>query len=281
PSRFEYERAIRRSSLPPSSRLLALTIATWADVRTGIIPDRYMPSLTVLEAATGLSRKTVRAHLDVLEAEGWVARDRPTAEEARRGARTRYRLMIPADAADAEDAEPVEPVEEVEEVEEVEPEPVDQAEPVEEGRGATPPPGEEVGAPRPHGRGATPPDKRRHAPTGMGATPPKSSMSSMSDVQSSPAPARGTTGTALADRTPTIETELADEPAAYAARLALAEHTSRPISPAHARAVAAAILARARGQVGDPVAYVTAAVHRDPTPHIPAPMPPTVAEATR
>jgi len=106
-------------------------------------------------------------------------------------------------------------------------------------------------------------------------------MSSMSDVQSSPAPARGTTGTALADRTPTIETELADEPAAYAARLALAEHTSRPISPAHARAVAAAILARARGQVGDPVAYVTAAVHRDPTPHIPAPMPPTVAEATR
>src|SRR5690606_34879364 len=215
------------------------------------------------------------------EAEGWVARDRPTAEEARRGARTRYRLMIPADAADAEDAEPVEPVEEVEEVEEVEPEPVDQAEPVEEGRGATPPPGEEVGAPRPHGRGATPPDKRRHAPTGMGATPPKSSMSSMSDVQSSPAPARGTTGTALADRTPTIETELADEPAAYAARLALAEHTSRPISPAHARAVAAAILARARGQVGDPVAYVTAAVHRDPTPHIPAPMPPTVAEATR
>ena len=52
PSRFEYERAVRGSELPSLSRLLALTVATWADVSTGIIPDRLMPSLATLESAT-------------------------------------------------------------------------------------------------------------------------------------------------------------------------------------------------------------------------------------
>ena len=49
PSRFEFERAVRSSELAPLSRLLALTVATWADVRTGIIPDRLQPSLSTLE----------------------------------------------------------------------------------------------------------------------------------------------------------------------------------------------------------------------------------------
>ncbi len=96
PGRLEYERAIRRSSLPPPSRHLALTIATWADVHTGIIPDRYQPSLGTLEEATGLSRAAVRKHLDGLEGGLWLVRDRPTKEDARRNhARTRYELRLP------------------------------------------------------------------------------------------------------------------------------------------------------------------------------------------
>jgi hypothetical protein len=99
PSRFEYERAIRSSELPPLSRLLALTIASWADVRDGIIPERLMPSLTALEDATGMARASVRTHLNHLEGGGWLKRDRPTALAARtEKARTQYTLRIPKGA---------------------------------------------------------------------------------------------------------------------------------------------------------------------------------------
>jgi hypothetical protein len=100
PSRFEYERAVRSSDLPSLSRLLALTVATWADVRTGVIPDRLTPSLTVLEGATGMARASVRKHLDTLEAGGWLKRDRPSVAAARsEKARTKYKLKIPRGAA--------------------------------------------------------------------------------------------------------------------------------------------------------------------------------------
>lgn len=100
PSRFEYERSIRSSDLPPLSRLLALTLATWADVKTGVIAARHTPSLSTLEEGTGMDRSTVRRHLNKLEAAGWVKRDRPTVEAARsKKARTRYRIVIPEGAA--------------------------------------------------------------------------------------------------------------------------------------------------------------------------------------
>ncbi|WP_282686297.1 MULTISPECIES: hypothetical protein [unclassified Streptomyces] len=100
PSRFEYERAVRHSDLPSLSRLLALTVATWADVRTGTIPDRLQPSLTTLEDATGMVRASVRTHLNKLEAGGWLKRDRPAVAAARsKKARTKYKLLIPKGAA--------------------------------------------------------------------------------------------------------------------------------------------------------------------------------------
>lgn len=99
PSRFEYERAVRNSDLPSLSRLLALTLATWADVRTGRIPQRLTPSLTTLEGATGMSRASVRTHLNKLEAGGWLVRDRPSVAAARsEKARTHYKLRIPKGA---------------------------------------------------------------------------------------------------------------------------------------------------------------------------------------
>jgi hypothetical protein len=100
PSRFEYERAVRSSDLPSLSRLLALTVATWADARTGTIPDRLTPSLTTLESATGMARASVRKHLDTLEAGGWLKRDRPSVAAARsEKARTKYTIKIPRGAA--------------------------------------------------------------------------------------------------------------------------------------------------------------------------------------
>lgn len=96
PSRFEYERAVRSSDLPSLSRLLALTLATWADVRTGRIPPRLTPSLTTLEGATGMARASVRTHLNKLEAAGWVVRERPTIAAARsERARTHYKIRVP------------------------------------------------------------------------------------------------------------------------------------------------------------------------------------------
>lgn len=100
PSRFEYERAVRSSDLPSLSRLLALTLATWADVRTGRIPPRLTPSLTTLEGATGMARASVRNHLNKLEAEGWIVRDRPAVAAARtEKARTHYKIRVPKGAA--------------------------------------------------------------------------------------------------------------------------------------------------------------------------------------
>jgi hypothetical protein len=100
PSRFEYERAVRSSDLPSLSRLLALTVATWADVRTGIIPERLQPSLTTLEEATGMVRASVRTHLNKLEDGGWLVRKRPAVAAARKEkARTKYTIRIPKGAA--------------------------------------------------------------------------------------------------------------------------------------------------------------------------------------
>jgi hypothetical protein len=96
PGRLEYERAIRRSSLPPPSRHLALTIATWADMDTGVIPERYQPSMQVLLSATGMSKGSMLNHLNRLEAGGWIVRDRPDVKKARtEHARTHYFLAVP------------------------------------------------------------------------------------------------------------------------------------------------------------------------------------------
>lgn len=96
-SRFDYERGIRDSALPPTARLVALTLATWADADSGLIPVKFTPSLTTLARATGLDRSTVRRQLLVLERDLWVARLPPDPAKARaEKARTRYRLTTPA-----------------------------------------------------------------------------------------------------------------------------------------------------------------------------------------
>ncbi len=97
--RLAFERAIRRSGLPAPARHVALTIATWADISSGVIPERFQPSISTIAEATGLSTASVKRHLGVLEAEGWLVRDRPEISRARREhARTKYELALPESA---------------------------------------------------------------------------------------------------------------------------------------------------------------------------------------
>jgi hypothetical protein len=97
PGRFEYERAIRRSGLPPLSRLLALTIATWADLESGIIPPAHQPAQSVLLEATGLSKGAFLTHRTTLVKEGWVRFTSPDPDKARREhAQNEYFIHIPA-----------------------------------------------------------------------------------------------------------------------------------------------------------------------------------------
>jgi hypothetical protein len=100
PSRFEFERAVKASSLPPLSRLLALTIATWANTDTGVIPAKFQPSLSTLMAATGMSKGALLAHRKTLDEEKWVTFTSPTPEDQRRKkARNVYKLHVPAGSA--------------------------------------------------------------------------------------------------------------------------------------------------------------------------------------
>lgn len=171
PGRLEYERAIRRSDLPPPSRHLALTIATWADMNTGIIPDQFQPSLGTLTVATGLDRKTVRRHLDGLENTKWLERNRPDEVKARtEHARTKYSLMIPMGAGSVAD-----PGQEL-------PQPGG-GEPLASGeaRGSVPP---ALGAQSPQAGGGEPPGKGHSSPSPRGGEPPKSPSQSRKSPKS-------------------------------------------------------------------------------------------------
>jgi hypothetical protein len=72
PSRFEFEREIRRSGLPPLARFIALTIATWADAETGAISRKNQPAQSVLLEATGMSKSAFLTHRKTLLDGGWL-----------------------------------------------------------------------------------------------------------------------------------------------------------------------------------------------------------------
>jgi hypothetical protein len=91
-------RLIRRSALRPSERLILLALLDRADNATCDI--RWSPSLTRLQAETGLSRTTICDALRHLEMHGWVSRDERTPGQVpghhgtgKGYGRTRYRLL--------------------------------------------------------------------------------------------------------------------------------------------------------------------------------------------
>lgn len=100
-SKWAVNLAVRQSSMPPPRRLIMFALSDVADPTTGVIPDDRTPSLREISEWTGLDKSTVTRHLDALDAEGWVIRERPALEAARRDhVRTTYRLDIGHGAQD-------------------------------------------------------------------------------------------------------------------------------------------------------------------------------------
>lgn len=104
PSRFEYERAIKRSGLPPLARFIALVIATWADAETGVIARKHQPAQSVLLEATGMSKSAFLAHRKTLLDEGWLKCKSPTRSAAqKKHAQNVYSIQIPPGKAGSGD----------------------------------------------------------------------------------------------------------------------------------------------------------------------------------
>ncbi len=96
PSLWDILRAIRGSDLPAIDRHIVMTLASLADPETGIIPDRFSPSLTELARFTGLGRSTVARRMPFIEDSGWVKKNPPPVQAAWRDKeRNAYQLFIP------------------------------------------------------------------------------------------------------------------------------------------------------------------------------------------
>lgn len=107
PDIFALMRAIRRSALSAPERHTLLTLTTLVDPKTGLIPDRFQPSLTDLTRFTGLGRSTVVRSLNVAETGGWIKRTVPTKKAAQtQKEKTSYLLAIPDGALGEDDEDP-------------------------------------------------------------------------------------------------------------------------------------------------------------------------------
>lgn len=96
PNRFDVERAVEQSSLPPIGRHIILVLCARMMQGSTLIASQHSPSLTRLAAGTGWDRRTIMRHLNELESLGWLIRHRPSPDKARREhARTNYTVLIP------------------------------------------------------------------------------------------------------------------------------------------------------------------------------------------
>jgi hypothetical protein len=96
-TRFDVERALEVSDLPPVSRHIVLVLCSRMDAGTTVIPPRHSPSLTRLARGTGWDRRTIMRHLARLETKGWLTRIRPSPHQARaQHITTAYAVTPPA-----------------------------------------------------------------------------------------------------------------------------------------------------------------------------------------
>lgn len=95
-NRYEIERAAKRAALPGPSFALVMLLCSYMRRGTADIPARYQPSLSALAAGSGYCRATVKNHLNRLERDGWLTRDRPPRWLAQtQHARTKYAVHVP------------------------------------------------------------------------------------------------------------------------------------------------------------------------------------------
>jgi DNA-binding transcriptional MocR family regulator len=88
---FTWRGAIVESSLPPTSRHVALTLSLHMNERGG----SCFPSFQTLAAETGLNYDTVRNHVRELAAAGWLVKE-TIRRGAGRGTRTEFTATIPS-----------------------------------------------------------------------------------------------------------------------------------------------------------------------------------------
>ena len=81
-SNFNFIKAVRQISMPPTTKLVAITLATYADYETG----ECYPSVQTLMGDTGLSNRAVIAHIKNIEKLGILIANRSN------GRRTYYRF---------------------------------------------------------------------------------------------------------------------------------------------------------------------------------------------
>lgn len=83
-SSFNFVKAVRQISMPPTTKLVAITLATYADYETG----ECYPSIQTLMDDTGLSNRVVCQHIKNIEKMGILVADRSN------GRRTFYRFDV-------------------------------------------------------------------------------------------------------------------------------------------------------------------------------------------
>lgn len=94
--RYEWERLVRRCVLTSPTKLVALTVATYAN-RDG---SGIYPGVTRLTAVTALSERSVRGALKTLREVGLLLRTRDGSRNGRRAYADEYALTIPVDLLD-------------------------------------------------------------------------------------------------------------------------------------------------------------------------------------
>jgi hypothetical protein len=88
------ERGMRISRLHPETRLVALTLLSYSNHKSGFIYRRYMPTAEQLAEATGLTDGQVQVQIHVLTQRGWLySRRIPQGHDA---GRTALSFAVPA-----------------------------------------------------------------------------------------------------------------------------------------------------------------------------------------
>lgn len=95
-NRFEWERLVRRLILPPTVKLVALVLATYADPNG----TRVRPGQDVVAAVTGCTERTVQRQFRLLTEMNLIELVRRGGGRGGKGKASEYRLTIPVDLLD-------------------------------------------------------------------------------------------------------------------------------------------------------------------------------------
>lgn len=83
---IDWQETILKTDLPHQAKYLALYLRTYMNAKQ----DVAWPSLSRIVGETGLSKSTVARYLNVLEAEGWIQREKGNSKRS-----TRYHAVLP------------------------------------------------------------------------------------------------------------------------------------------------------------------------------------------